>query len=478
MFTSLPHVPLAADTVFLVTKAGPLRVCVVGAAGDERRWHGLAAAGHHLSFVDSVVAGSPGVRLADHYAPTHFHLPLRSLCAYHWLCGQAFDLVIFADDFGLGYYSLVARDLGLAFAQTTLAVAADTALAFRLERERRFPQGRTDIEQDFLERQVMARADALAWAGPDFSAWARAAGWCLPALAVDDPAALPGGGRLAAKIGPQPFISVCLATYNRAELLAQAVDSLRRQTYERFEVVVIDDGSTDPAVADYLQDLAPEFAARGWRILRQDNAGVAAARDRAIRAARGDYVLLMDDDNLALAHEVERFAQAAAASGADIITCIPGRHPLSDLGPAAVAQLPGPDPLYPLCGVDWTPVGNCLALAALVNCLGDCNALYRRSMIVDLGGYHGSPRSSFEDFRYLLNAVARGYRLEVLPEVLFLYRRHQQSRSMRDNLFLSHVDSLGPLAGLMPKELWPLLLVARRDWYDRHMQWAVTEEDE
>ena len=221
--------------------------------------------------------------------------------------------------------------------------------------------------------------------------------------------------------------------------------------------------------------MAAEFAARGWTILRQPNGGVASARNRAVAAARGSHILFMDDDNLALSHELERFAIAAAASGADVITCIPGQHPASDLGPGPVARLSGPDADHPLCGVDWTPVGNCLALAAHVNCLGDCNALYRRSMIVEMGGYGGERRSSFEDFRFLLQAVARGYRLEVLPEVLFLYRRHRQSRSMRENLFFSHVDSLHPLAELLPAPFWPLLLTAHAPWYRRHLDNATEE---
>jgi len=446
-------------------------VCVVGAAdGSGPRWAGLSQAGHRIHFLDQA-------EIAGLYGATHAYLPLRSLCVYQWLAGRDFDLVVFADDFGLGYYSLVARDLGLAFSDTTLAVATDASLSFGLEKNRLFPQGRTHIEQDFLERQTLARADALVTADPAFAIWAVAAGWCLPQRQLRDVAAIPAGGRQRPAPAAPPFVSVCMATFNRPHFLAQAVESLMRQTTGHFEVIVVDDGSTDPAVAACLDGFAADFAARGWTVLRQDNAGVAAARDRAIRAAKGEYVLLMDDDNLALAHELERFAQAAAVSGADILTCIPGRHPDSDLGPDAVALLPGADPLYPLCGVDWTPVGNCLALAAMVNCLGDCNGLYRRSMMLELGGYQGERRSSFEDFRYLLSAVVRGYRLEVLPEVLFLYRRHQQSRSMRDNLFFSHVDSLGPLAELMPKEFWPLLLVARRDWYGRHMQWAVTEEE-
>jgi len=270
-----------------------------------------------------------------------------------------------------------------------------------------------------------------------------------------------------------PRISVCLATYNRPDLLRQAVASLLRQTATDFEVIVIDDGSTHPGMDACLDELAADFAARSWRIVRQANAGPSAARNAAAKLARGEYLMFMDDDNLALAHEIERFATAARASDADVLTCIPGHHPETDVGPAAVAHLPTPDPEHALCGVDWTPVGACLSLAAMVNCLGDCNALFRRSTFEALGGFQGSKEFAFEDLRLLLLAAVRGFRVEVVPEILFLYRRHQESRSMRDHLFRSHVECLGPLTELVPRDLWPLLLTAHRDWYERHRAWAV-----
>ena len=69
----------------------------------------------------------------------------------------------------------------------------------------------------------------------------------------------------------RPRVSVCIAHFNRPEHLRQALESLRAQDYPNFEVIVVDDGSTLPAAVAYLDALEPEFAARGWRILRQEN---------------------------------------------------------------------------------------------------------------------------------------------------------------------------------------------------------------
>jgi hypothetical protein len=91
-----------------------------------------------------------------------------------------------------------------------------------------------------------------------------------------------------------PRFSVVVPTYNTAEVLRECLAGLLAQTYEDWEAVVVDDGSTDatPAVVE-------EFAARDSRLrpLRQPNAGVAAARNAGIVAARGEWIALLDGDD-------------------------------------------------------------------------------------------------------------------------------------------------------------------------------------
>src|SRR5581483_10923551 len=97
------------------------------------------------------------------------------------------------------------------------------------------------------------------------------------------------------------------------------LESLKAQDYSNFEVIVVDDGSTLPAAVAYLEELEPEFATRGWRILRQENRYPGAARNNAARHARGEYLLFMDDDNFAKPHEISRFVQVARRTGADLL---------------------------------------------------------------------------------------------------------------------------------------------------------------
>lgn len=97
-----------------------------------------------------------------------------------------------------------------------------------------------------------------------------------------------------ATLEPTPRLSVLIATWNRGPRLLRLLEDLAAQTLPpaSFEVVVMDDGSREPA-APLLQALAPPFALRA---LVQPNAGAAVARDNAARVARGDLLVIVDDD--------------------------------------------------------------------------------------------------------------------------------------------------------------------------------------
>lgn len=89
-----------------------------------------------------------------------------------------------------------------------------------------------------------------------------------------------------------PSFSVVIPTFNRRELVMQAVESVRRQTYSAHEVIVVIDGSTDGTAAA-LAEHFPEV-----RVLDCCNRGIAASRNRGLVAATGDWVCFLDDDDL------------------------------------------------------------------------------------------------------------------------------------------------------------------------------------
>lgn len=98
----------------------------------------------------------------------------------------------------------------------------------------------------------------------------------------------------------RPLVSVVISTYNRAHLLSDTIHSIQAQTVQDFEVVVVDDGSSDDTaeVVKALDD--PRI-----RYVHQDNAGVAAARNRGVAESIGHYVAVLDDDDIALPWRLE-----------------------------------------------------------------------------------------------------------------------------------------------------------------------------
>jgi glycosyltransferase involved in cell wall biosynthesis len=89
-----------------------------------------------------------------------------------------------------------------------------------------------------------------------------------------------------------PLFSVVIPTYNRADLLGQTLESVFRQEADDYEVIVVDDGSTDNTA-----DVVAAFGDR-VRFLRRPNGGPGAARNAGIGAARGDYLAFLDSDDL------------------------------------------------------------------------------------------------------------------------------------------------------------------------------------
>ncbi len=209
-----------------------------------------------------------------------------------------------------------------------------------------------------------------------------------------------------------PLVSVCIAHYNRAKLVRQAIYSIKQQSYANIEVVLVDDGSPGPDNARFLDDLEQEFAPLGWQVIRQENQFVSAARNNAVRHARGEYVLFMDDDNVAAPDEIETFVRIAQRSGADILTCFANYFD-GDEAPDFSAK-----PLK--C---FAPLGASVGFGFFANGFGDCNALIRKDAFEALDGFRTEYRVGKEDHEFFARAVLRGYQLEVVPLPLFWYRK-------------------------------------------------------
>ena len=232
------------------------------------------------------------------------------------------------------------------------------------------------------------------------TAWVR----CLSRLAPPAPAATAPADRPAR-------VTVCVLHCNRPALAGQAVASALDQTYEHLDVLIFDDGSDAPGAVEALDALAAAHASR-VRLVRGDNRYLGAARNRAARAAAGEYVYFLDDDNVLKPGAIATLAHAARASGADFIGSF------SDVFTGDDA----PDPAA--CADERTlQAGGDAGYGLFYNAILDGNALCRRDAFLALGGNTEEYGIGKDDQEFFARAVQAGRRVAVVPEAL-VWARH------------------------------------------------------
>lgn len=244
-----------------------------------------------------------------------------------------------------------------------------------------------------------------------------------------------------------PKVSVVVTTFNRPDLLDEALEGLRQQSWNNLEIVLVDDGSTNPAAIAKLDSLEPEFAAAGWQILRQVNSYLGAARNTGWRAATGDLVIFHDDDNYSPPDLVETYVRAISVSGADIATCT--MAPFSGDRPLGESR----DSLRV-----FAFVGNAAGAGLVANAFGDAHACFRRSVLETIGGFTENYGVGHEDWEIFARASLKGFKIITVPEPLFWYRESAHSmlrgRQSPDPDFMR---SLRPYLDAVPAALRPTL---------------------
>lgn len=116
-----------------------------------------------------------------------------------------------------------------------------------------------------------------------------------------------------------PRVSVIIPTYNRADFLEAAAASVFKQTFTDFEVIIVDDGSRDNT-----GDVCERLCAIDSRVryIHQENTGLPGARNTGIRAARGEFIALLDSDDLWVPTKLEKqLAVVERDPGIDIVYC-------------------------------------------------------------------------------------------------------------------------------------------------------------
>ena len=253
-----------------------------------------------------------------------------------------------------------------------------------------------------------------------------------------------------------PKVSVCIAHYNRGRMLLQAIDSLKKQDYPNFEVIIVDDGSDEKKSIEILDMLQVDFIRRGWKIVMQKNKYPGAARNNAVRYSSGEYLLFMDDDNVAMPDEIRKLMAIARFSKADALTSFRMRFTGKDAPNAKNMSY-----LIPA-------VGGAVAVGVLFNCFGDTNCLIKRNVFDEIGGFSEDFGLGKEDEEFLANIVVSGFKLMIIPEALYFYRGAVSKIRTKhlDNLgyeqhFAGDLRALRPYFKSVPSEMADLLYLVR-----------------
>ena len=117
------------------------------------------------------------------------------------------------------------------------------------------------------------------------------------------------------RVADQPFFSIVMPTYNRKFCIAKAIDSALCQTYGNFELLIIDDGSTDGTEEYIKENYRAELMSGKIRYCRKGNSGVCKARNAALRISKGDWISYLDSDNELCPFCLEVFARAIVSDG-------------------------------------------------------------------------------------------------------------------------------------------------------------------
>jgi glycosyltransferase involved in cell wall biosynthesis len=198
-------------------------------------------------------------------------------------------------------------------------------------------------------------------------------------------------------------VSVVIPCFNDGKFLEEAVTSVLEIGRDDVDLIVVDDGSTDEGTIRELDKLL----AQGIEVIRQENNGPAAARNTAIRASQGEYILPLDADDHLRSGWIDRAItilnsdpQVGVVYGD--AQCFGTRTNYWRVGPFDAGKL-----------LKWNFI--------------HASALYRRSVWEQNSGYDEIILRGLEDWDFWLGAMEHGWQFAYIPEVFFYYRRAEQS---------------------------------------------------
>jgi len=211
-----------------------------------------------------------------------------------------------------------------------------------------------------------------------------------------------------------PLVSVGITHFERPHKLVDAVVSILKQDYLNIEVIVVDDGSEKPETLRALEEMEALLKRSGVALLRGPNGYLGAARNKVLKHAKGEYILFLDDDDIAVPTLVSTLVESARRTGASVTSCL-SYYMQEELRHEVVAGKIVNEK------VDYFPTAGPLSLGLEQNVFGTATCLIRTTDIKSIGGYTELRNVGNEDYELYLKFCQAGMSLVACPVPLFMY---------------------------------------------------------
>jgi glycosyltransferase involved in cell wall biosynthesis len=218
------------------------------------------------------------------------------------------------------------------------------------------------------------------------------------------------------------LVSIVIPCYNQGQYVDDAVESILNQTYDNTEIIIVNDGSTDPDTIEKLKN----YSKPKTRVLHKKNGHLASARNFGIKHAKADFVLLLDAD--------DKFESTFLEKAVNILQLSP------EVGFVCS--------YYRYFGKSDEVVTNSRSGGIENYLLSNNNvacALIRKQIWEAVGGYDEEMKRGYEDWDFWLRVTNKGWNCHVIEEPLFFYRVSEssmvtESRKIHNDLFKELVE--------------------------------------
>lgn len=202
-----------------------------------------------------------------------------------------------------------------------------------------------------------------------------------------------------------PKISIIIPCYNHGQFINEAIASVEGCVEkDLFEILIVNDGSTDAYTIEQLTKLSTE----GYNVIDQKNLGLGAARNNAIKQAKGEYILPLDSDNKIRPEYIY-----------ESIEVLDGKKHIGVVYGDAICFEKSSNRIV---------AGEFNLQKLMIENYIDACAVYRKSIWERVGGYdEHMPAMGMEDWDFWLNVALHGYQFHYIPEILFEYRVAENS---------------------------------------------------